>query len=154
MDEDLALEICQKCKSACCKLGGPDFTKAEMTKVLKAGHKNYFVTISPNHFELKSKKGICPYLTKDNSCSIHDERPLMCKCWPVFLSYKDNDPKYFLIECPLTRALSKQDIQTMKKQASLIPKEIITTCFSGSKLTKSNLKLIEDRFNRFKHKPL
>ncbi|MBU1008406.1 MAG: YkgJ family cysteine cluster protein [archaeon] len=154
MKAEMALKICQKCKAACCKMGGPDFSKSEMKKVLKAGHPNYFVELNPNHFELKGKKGRCHYLTNSNSCRIHNERPLMCKCWPVYVNYKNNKKEFVLIECPLTSQLSKKDIQIMKYQASRIPKEIITNSFSSSKFPKSDIKIVEMRFNKFKQKPL
>ncbi|MEM4182157.1 MAG: YkgJ family cysteine cluster protein [Candidatus Pacearchaeota archaeon] len=80
MKKDKVLEVCQKCNAACCKMGGPDFTKSEMQKVLKAEHQNFFIKINSNYYELKSKKGVCPYLSKENSCLIHKEKPLMCKC--------------------------------------------------------------------------
>lgn len=150
----MALEVCQKCKAVCCKMGGPEFTKTEMEKVLRAGYPDYFVKINEDHFELKGKKGICPYLAKGSSCSIHKQRPLMCKCWPVYVDYNDNKRQFILIECPLTLLLSKRDIETMKKQASLVPKELITTSFTSSKLPESDLKIIEKRFNRFKRRPL
>jgi len=154
MKTNTALEVCQKCKAACCKLGGGDFSKSEMQKVLKAGYPNFFSKINNNHYELKSKKGVCPYLAKDNSCNIHKVRPLMCKCWPVYLKFKDNKKQFFLIKCPLTPIFSKQDIKLMKKQANRIPKDIITTSLSNSKLPKSDIELIEKRLKKFKRKLL
>lgn len=153
MNVDKFLKICQKCKGACCKLGGTDFTKSEMLKVLKAGYPNYFVKINNNHYEMRSKKGICPYLNKDNSCLIHEIRPLACKSFPVYPYCKKNEKGFFLVKCPLVVKLSKKDIKTMKIQASRA-KQIICTTFTDSKLPKSNLKLIEKRFNKFKIIPI
>lgn len=148
------LKICQRCKAKCCKIGGPDFTKKEMKLILKAGFKDCFRKINKNHYELKSKKGVCPYLAKDNSCSIHRLRPEMCKCWPVYIKYKGNKKEYFIAQCPLTPYLSKKEIEKMKKQASKINRKILETTFLDTKLPKSDLKLIEGRFNSFKFKRL
>ncbi len=154
MKANMALKVCRKCKAACCKMGGPDFSKYEMKRVLKTDHKNFFVKMGKNHYELKCKKGICPYLAKDNSCSIHKIRPLMCKCWPLTINYKTNKKELMIIECPLTPLLSKRDIQIMKKQISNIPKKMLHTSFSHSKLSKSDLKLIKKRYAKFKKKML
>lgn len=148
------LNVCQKCKAECCKMGGPDFTEKEMKRVLKTKFKNCFVEINKNHYELKSKRGICPYLRKNFSCKIHKVRPLMCKCWPVYLRFRENKRMFILAECPLTPLLPKKEIEEMKKQAIRIPKELVKTSFSNSKLPKSDLKLIEKRFNKFKKKRL
>lgn len=146
----MAFKICQKCKASCCKLGGTDFTKVEMQKVLKLGYPNYFVKINENHYEMKSKKGICPYLKKDNSCLIYHVRPAACKSFPVYIN-SDNKKDFFLIDCPLSKHLKEKEIKTMKNQAKKIS-EIIPATFSSSKLPKSDLKLIEKRFNKFKMK--
>lgn len=157
MKADIVLKVCRKCKAACCKLGGSDFTETEMKRVLKAGHPDFFVKIGNNHYELKTKKGsksgICPYLTKDNACSIHKLRPLTCRCWPVYINYKDGEGEYILFVCPLTPLLSGKDIREMKKQAGMV-REIIRTTLSDSKLPKSEIRLIEKRFGRFKRKNL
>ena len=148
------LKVCQKCGAACCRMGGPDFTKFEMEKVLKAGYPNFFIEINSNHYEVKSKKGICPYLAEDNSCSIHEVRLPMCKSWPVYPHYKSGEKRYFLAECPLTPLLSKQDVQNMKEQASLIQKEIVLDSFTSSKLPKQDINLIKERFDKFKRRSL
>ena len=112
-------KVCGKCKASCCKMGGPDFTKKEMQRVLRAGFKDCFSKIDNNHYELKSKNGKCPYLSKDYSCLIHNVRPLMCKCWPIFPDIKNKKREYFLIQCPVTSYLSKKEILTMKKQLKM-----------------------------------
>jgi len=80
------IDICKKCRASCCKLGGADFTLLEKNIVLKAGYPDFFVKINDNHYELKCTGGICPYLTKENSCSIYNFRPLVCKSFPVYLN--------------------------------------------------------------------
>ncbi len=145
-------KVCQKCKASCCKMGGADFTKKEMKKVLNAGFKNCFSKIENNWYELKSKNGKCPYLSKDYSCSIHKVRPLMCKCWPVYLEFKNNKKRYIIIQCPLTPHLSKKQILMMKKQASKLPKKFVE-CVKTN-LPKKDFKLIMKRFNRYKKERL
>lgn len=135
MKRDALLNICQKCRAACCKLSGPCFTKQETKRVLESGYSNHFVKLNEHHFELKSKKGICPYLTKDCACSIHKVRPVMCRCWPVYINKKK---EFFLVDCPLASFLSNKEINVMKKQASQIPKKF---------LSDSDQKLIEKKFN-------
>ena len=154
MKFDIMLKTCQRCSAACCKMGGPDFSKSEMEKVLKAGYKNFFVKLNNNHYELKCKKGICPYLKEDNSCLIHKVRPLMCKCLPLTINYKNNKKEIMVIECPLTPLLSKQGIQIMKRQINRIPKKMLYETFSHSKFSKSDLKLVQARYNKFKRRKL
>lgn len=158
------MNFCQKCKSFCCKLGGTDFTKKEMQNVLNAGYINHFVKISENHYESKSKNGICMYLNQDNSCSIYELRPLACKSFPVYINFKDVITKFFkyselskdennktktiLIKCPLSSSLSKQELEIMENQA-IKAKEILTKGFTCSKISKSDLKIIEKRIINF-----
>lgn len=145
------LTICQKCKSACCKYGGADFSKAEMEAVLKAGFPDYFVRIEEDHYEMKCEKGICPYLKTDNTCLIGELRPLVCKSFPVYPETRNGKTDFFLIECPLASLLPEREIKMMKNQAFLA-KEIITNTFCKSKLPGDDLELIERRFNRFNKK--
>lgn len=150
MNKLTVLPVCKNCKASCCKLGGPDFTREEMEKVLKAGHPNYFVELSPNHFELRSKNAICPYLFKDHSCSIHNQRPYMCKSWPIHTEH-DGERKYVLIACPLAALLTKQNLKTMKRQASKRPDDNVINAFTRTKLSKSSIQKIERRYNKFKN---
>lgn len=154
MNASKASEVCIKCGAYCCKLGGPDFTKEEMERVLKAGHPDYFVKIGRNHYELKGRKGVCPYLKGNNSCLIQKVKPPMCKSWPVDVEYKKNKKAFLLIKCPLTPLLSKQDIGTMRKQAGSTTREIIENSSTHSKLTESDIDLITKRFYKLKTKPL
>ena len=147
---NLILKICQKCKARCCKMGGPDFTKKEMQEVLDSGFKNHFVKIGKNHYELKSKKGICPYLARNYSCLIHKVRPLMCKCWPVCVDLVEGKKKLYLAHCHLTPLISKKEMGVMKKQALKIPKTTLVETFTKCKLPKKDVDLIRKRLNSFK----
>jgi len=151
------LKVCRKCKAACCRMGGPDFTEAEMKKVLKAGHKNYFFEVRNRIYELKSKKGICPYLKKDYSCEIHKIKPLMCRCWPVFPMVKHGrriKKRDMIIECPITKLLTNEQIAKCRKEANKIPDKLLYAALDFSTLSKSNAKLIKMRFDKFKKREL
>ena len=142
------LKICQKCKAMCCKAGGPNFTEAEMKKVLKAGHKNYFFKVRPGVYELKSKKGICPYLKKDNSCEIHKVKPILCVCHPIFPNFSGKKG-YTLIECPLAKAMSKKEIKKCKKDADKVSRKLMKVALDwGTIKNKTDRKLIEKRFKK------
>jgi Uncharacterised protein family (UPF0153). len=122
MKSDRSLEVCRRCKASCCRLGGPDFTGSEKDKILQAGKKDFFVEINKNHFEIDCKRGVCPYLAKDNSCSIHDIRPLMCRVWPLNIEFIKDEKYLMMIDCPLTPFLSKKDILEMKVQLTRLQK--------------------------------
>jgi Fe-S-cluster containining protein len=131
--------------------GGPDFTEAEMKKVVKAGHKNYFFAVRNGFYELTSKKGRCAYLKKDNSCEIQNFKPKMCRAWPVFPKRKNT---YLLIDCPVTKLLSKAQIEKCKKEASGITKKMLDVSLDFSTLSKSDGKLIKRRYDKFKKRVL
>ena len=147
----ISVNICKKCKAACCKLGGADFTKKEKQRVLDAGYKDFFVRLNDNHYELTSKNGRCPYLKQNNTCKIYEVRPLVCTTFPVYVNIdKKNNSKYEIIDCPLAKTLTQKEIKEKKKQVDMV-KKIICTTFSSSKLPKKDLELIEKRFNRIKN---
>jgi len=148
------LNVCQKCKAACCKMGGPDFTEEEMKLVLKSGHKCCFLKVREGIYELQSKKCICPYLKKDYSCEIHKIKPLMCRCWPVFPMLNGKKKRYMIIDCPITKLLTQEQIAKCKKEASKIPKKLLDAALDFSTLSKSNAKLIKMRYDRFKKQVL
>lgn len=155
MRNNTSLKICQKCGGLCCKtLGGPNVTKNEMQKVVNAGHPNFFIKHSNTHYEIKSKKGTCLYLSKENLCSIHEVRPLVCRWWPVDYTYRDGKIELFLIECPLTKYVSEKYIQLMKRQITQLPEKTIHDFYSSTYLHKSEIKLIKKGKNRFKRKKL
>lgn len=146
--------VCYKCKARCCKMGGPEFTEYNMKQAIKIKpkYKNLFVKVKRDHYELKVKGGMCFFLNKDYSCSIHKARPLMCRCWPVFVDYKNSKKRYVIVNCPLTPYLTKKQLKIMKEQASKLPKEFID-CFETS-LPKKELNLIMRRYGKFKKKSL
>lgn len=148
------LEICRKCKAECCKIGGPNFTEKEMKNVLKKGHKNYFFEVRDKIYELKSKKDRCPYLKKDNSCEIQNVKPLLCLCWPVLPDFKNWKKTYILIECPLTKVLTKNEIEKCKKEASKISKKMMDIALDYSTIPKKEAEKLEKKFKKFKRRRL
>ena len=78
---------------------------------------------------------------------------MVCRSFPVYVESKNGKTNLSLVDCPLSRYLSRREINVMAKQAVEV-KEIITNTFSSSKLPEEDLKLIEKRFNRFKLKEL
>lgn len=145
------LKICQKCGAKCCKLGGADVTLLERKRIINAKHPDYFLKINKNHYEMDSKNGICPYLKKNNSCSIYGVRPLPCLCFPVHPEFKNNKKKYFLALCPLGIILSKNIIKQLKKDSTKIKDHIIKNRFSDTNLSKSEINIIIKRFNKLKN---
>ncbi len=148
--DDPFLKICQKCKAACCKMGGSDLTEKEARRIIKANHPILFRRIDKNHYEMKSKGGVCPYLNKDHSCQIEDTKPLMCRSWPVDPEYEGKKAEFLLMQCPLTQFLTSKQVKEMKKHAGKIRPHIINAAFSESKLSKSDIDLIYKRYQKFK----
>ena len=145
-------DICKKCRASCCKLGGTDFTLSEKTIVLDAGYPNFFVKIDDNHYELDCVDGICPYLTKQNTCAIYEYRPLACKSFPVYVNVEDNklSSRYKILPCPLSKFLSEDEIKEKQGQVDKI-EDILKTTFSKSKLPKRDLNNIAKRFNKIQN---
>ena len=154
MKADKFLKTCQKCNAFCCKMGGPNFTETEMKRVLKVGYKNYFFEVRNKIFELKSKKGRCPYLKKDNSCEIHKVKPLLCQCWPVFPNFNRKKGGYIIIKCPLAKIISKKEIEKCKKEAKKVSEKLLDVALDYSTVSKSDAKLLEKRLHKFKKKEL
>jgi len=144
---EIIKDVCTKCGADCCKMGGAEFTKKEMDKVISAGFPAHFRKISEDHFETATKDGVCAYLGKDSLCSIHSLRPKMCKGWPVHLDFKDGKKIYLLMECPLTPLLSKSDISKMKKQMSGYTEEVLFC--NGTKMTPLETKKVVRKYEKY-----
>lgn len=144
--------ICKKCKASCCKVGGAEFTKKDMVRVLRAGYPNYFRKINENHYETITKNGICAYLGKDSLCSIQKLKPKMCYAWPINLSFRKNKKIYHLMSCPLTPYLSEKEIKIMKKQISGYNKEFIYC--NDTKMPPSEVKKVMKRYYKFNKKTI
>ena len=152
MKADKFLKTCQKCKAACCKMGGPNFTEKEMRRVLKEGYKyeDYFFKVRPKIYELKSKRGKCPYLKKDNSCEIHKIKPILCVCHPVFPNFSGKKG-YTLIECPLAKIMTKKEIDRCKKDADKVSRRLLEAALDwGTIKNKKDRELVKKRFKRLR----
>lgn len=126
--DDTILDICRKCGAFCCMMGGADFTEEEMKRIGEAGHPVKFKKIRENHYELHTDgKGVCAYL-KDNMCTIHNERPNVCRAFPVDYPYlkEGGETGYDMHLCPLGKILTEEDIRLLKKEADKIGEELRT----------------------------
>jgi Fe-S-cluster containining protein len=121
-----------------------------MEKVLDAGHPDFFIEINPDHFELRSRDAVCPYLAEDYSCTIHEMRPPACRAWPVHACCEGGGREYLLMDCPIVDKLSDKELGEMMAQAGSIPEENIVNSFKLSRLSKEEIELIEKRFRMFK----
>ncbi len=143
MDSSNHYEICKECGGYCCSFGGTIATREEVDVILKAGHKNHFVGISSNCYTtIWGEYGICPYL-ENASCTIYDIRPKVCRKFPI-LTF--NNKKHFLVHCPLTEHLSKEEIEECISIARTCPTELM----QGANLyLEPHSKIIDDRINEF-----
>ena len=93
-------------------------------------------------------------MKKDNSCGIHDIKSLLCLCWPVFPDFDKRKGGYVIMECPVTKFLSKKDIEKSRKEASRVSKKLLDVALDYSTVPKSEAKLLESRLHRFKTRKL
>jgi Fe-S-cluster containining protein len=98
---------CGKCCIDVC------FTKEEFNKFIKNKKINNQVAECGNFYYVSGK---CPLLNDDNSCSIYNERPLVCRAYPVIIDVKnDNEQRIFITEfCNNYTTITKQDIKRGK----------------------------------------
>lgn len=146
--KEIGKNVCLSCKNNCCKLGGAEFTKKDVQRVLNAGYPNHFRIINENHYETMTKNGACAYMGKDNLCTIQKIKPKMCWAWPVYSDFKKDKKVFYLMNCPLAKHLSKKDIAKMKKQVSGYTKEFIFC--SETQMSSNEVKNVMKRFNKFK----
>jgi Fe-S-cluster containining protein len=148
MNEKEILKICKKCGAKCCKLGGADLGYSETRKINK-GLKGKLIKINSNHYWTGSfKNGACIYLKKNNSCKIHNNKPLVCSCWPLHLS--PNSKKIKIAKCPLTEKLSKKDIIKLTTLIKKCSPNYFRNYWKKSKLPKCSINKIKRNFKRFK----
>jgi Fe-S-cluster containining protein len=138
-------EICVKCGAKCCFLGGPTITKKERDKIFKLGFKNVFIC-QGKFYDLKAKNDRCPFL-ENNLCSVQSVKPLVCKIWPVFPIFRGNKRKLIILECPLTKRLSKKDVKKLKILAKRVSRELYKTNTTGLSI-RNKKKLNEFGWNK------
>lgn len=84
MTED-KLWICDNCEANCCKLLEISLSKEEYLQLIKI------------KLDLKIKQNIieyiieppCPFLNSLNKCSIYENRPILCRCYPIRIGMHD-----------------------------------------------------------------
>ena len=136
-------EICIECGGYCCSFGGTVATREEVDEILKAGHKNHFVGISNDCYNtIWGDYGVCPYL-ENATCTIYELRPKVCRKFPI-LSFSGK--KHYLVHCPLTEHLSKEDIDECISIAKSCPAELIQ---GASIYLEPHGKILDDRINEF-----
>jgi Fe-S-cluster containining protein len=90
-------EICvNQCGGKCCKTGnagigvaGLTITTQEMRR-LKQLNKKAKISSKGSKWllDFKENGGQCPFLSKDNLCTIHDDRPDACRKYPLWYEPK------------------------------------------------------------------
>lgn len=121
MSEHNHSNICRECGGYCCAQGGSIATKLEVDRVIEAGYPNRFIEITENCYVTDFGDDlICPYL-KDSACEIYPVRPLVCRKYPVFSA---DGEAHYLVHCPLTQHLSKDDIAQCIEAALEVPEEL------------------------------
>ena len=123
MTEHNHSDICRKCDGYCCKLGGVLATKSEVDRVIEAGYPNKFIEITENCYVTDFGENlICPYLNGP-ICEIYPVRPLLCRKYPIFST---DGEEYYLVHCPLTQYLSKDDLVHCIEAALEVPDELFS----------------------------
>ncbi|MHA1135410.1 MAG: YkgJ family cysteine cluster protein [Candidatus Thorarchaeota archaeon] len=117
-------DICKSCGGYCCTQGGSIATKLEVERVIEAGYPNKFIEITENCYIADFGEDlICPYL-KESKCEIYPVRPLLCRKYPIFST---DGEEHYLVHCPLTQYLSKDDLAQCIKAALEVPEELFTS---------------------------
>ncbi len=150
MNASEILKICKKCGAKCCNLGGSNITEKEREIIINAGHPDYTLMISENHYEFICENGRCPYLKIDNTCAIQEVKPVSCQCFPVHPEFVDGKKEYFLAQCPLGKAISSEMIVELRNHATKCSDKIVKERFETSNISKEDLELIKKRLNDFK----
>jgi Fe-S-cluster containining protein len=139
--------ICKECGGYCCTLGGPLATKLEVNRVIEAGHPNKFIEITENCYVTDfGRTLICPYL-KESTCEIYPERPLLCRIYPIFST---DGEEHYLVHCPLTQHLTKDDLAQCVEAALQVPDELFAT---AQKFMAPFGSGIDKRMRKFKMEP-
>ncbi|MFW9788585.1 MAG: YkgJ family cysteine cluster protein [Candidatus Thorarchaeota archaeon] len=124
MTNDKHLSICKECGGYCCTLGGSVATKSEVDRVIEVGYPDKFIEITENCYVTDFGEDlICPYL-KESLCEIYPVRPLLCRKYPIFSTDGED---HYLVHCPLTQYLSKNDLAQCIEAALEVPEELFTS---------------------------
>ena len=77
--------VCAQCGN-CCRLRFIELNKEDIERIKSAGHKDFYDKIK-NEFMLKRNKGRCVFLNNNDSCSIYEIRPQVCRDFPFFKTF-------------------------------------------------------------------
>lgn len=77
--------VCSTCGN-CCRLRFIELTLKNVERIQAKGHKNFYDEIK-NEFVMKRNNGKCIFLNQDNSCSIYEIRPEVCRDFPFFKKF-------------------------------------------------------------------
>ena len=132
--EEQRMMICAEiCGSKCCRSTPPALTSEDITiinnsvqndnwmKMVKKLEKTCYVV------EKRNGTSDCYFLSKQNRCSIYDDRPLDCKLFPIFLKIKENEKdsykvKWLVWYCHLTDEIS---LDTLLEEARSVIKRYL-----------------------------
>ena len=111
---------------------------------LPDGHKFYMEKGEKDTYIYSSGGNRCVFLTDKNTCGIYDQRPLICRMYPIL--WKPNDNYYVDLACPLTHLVPLKDISEWPSKP--INKEILNQIneldFDGRNRQYINLKTIRE----------
>lgn len=113
------LSHCTTCQSKCCHNDLVVMTDKEHERIIAAGHDDHChkITIRNADYYILDYSPIvyqndvslpCPYLGQDKRCSIENEKPHICKSYPMRANFTQNR------RCPavLNNALTKEFIES------------------------------------------
>lgn len=117
-------DICKECGGYCCTQGGTVATRKEIDQIIEAGYPNKFVEITENCYVSDfGNDMICPYYI-ESTCEIYPVRPLVCKKYPILTT---DGEEHFLVHCPLTPHLSKDELAQCIEAALQVPEELFSS---------------------------
>lgn len=73
---------CMMCGN-CCRLRFIHLTKEDIERIQSSGHKDFYDKVG-GEYMMKRNKGRCVFIGKDDSCSIYELRPEVCRKFPFY----------------------------------------------------------------------
>ena len=152
-------DICNSCiktDGGCCtdvilNIHASEVKPFEKQFLLSKAPKNHTLNIDlfhPDQYIYHSAKEPCMFLGKDNACSIYDQRPLVCRMYPL----KWQNKKYFHIDlsCPLAHSIPFQEIldwTTDPKNSDLI-KVLDAENFNNQSLHYASITSLKNKYKQ------
>lgn len=117
------------------------FLEAQKSGKLPSGHKIVYDKTDKTYLYDSGDGNRCMFLGERNQCTIYNERPLICRLYPI-LWKKDN---YFVdLICPLVHAITLREIATWPAKNSDSLKDMPELDFDGRSRQYINLKTLFD----------